>query len=107
VKLKLIIGSLLAGSILTLLYLLNSCYNNVYDLKEDKRQLETQKQDLIKAIERQNKEIEFITVEYEKRLLEYDDLEPRTIYIPADINMTRGNCNDVKNIIDVIRNIDF
>lgn len=95
-----IIGSIAGGVIATLSILLVLCNNTKDGLIQDNSDLEA-------ALKLQNKEIEDQRIDYEKKLKEYETTEPRTVYIPRDVNMTRGNCNDIENLIDGIRGIDF
>jgi hypothetical protein len=73
--------------------------------------LEVEKTALIDGILFQNKEIEKNKVDYETNLQEYINKKPdiNTVYvnryITKEINTTRSNCNDVKNILSNIRNI--
>ena len=106
-KIKIIIASLVAGSFITLLFLLSQCNNKNLELTAEKKELETEKSNLLLSIKKQNEEIEKIVIDYESRLRDYENAKPRTIYVPADVNMTRGNCKDVKNLISGIRNISF
>ena len=95
-----IIGSVTAGIIVTLVILLSFCGSAKDALIKEVSDLES-------SIDIQNQTIEDQRIDYEKRLKVYETAVPRTVYIPADVNMTRGNCDDVENLIDGIRNITF
>ena len=65
------------------------------------------------SITTQNIEIDRLKIDYEAKILEYESREPDIIYktivkrVPVDTNITRGNCEDTKNVIDAISTIDF
>jgi len=73
--------------------------------------LKVEKTALIDGILFQNKEIEKNKIDYEINLQKYINKKPdiNTIYvnryITKEINTTRSDCNDVKNILSNIRNI--
>lgn len=69
--------------------------------------------DLNNSISRQNQEIEDIKIDYEQKLILYKKKNPKVIIKeiiknhPVDIDLTRGSCEDTKNVIDAISSIDF
>jgi len=88
-----IIGSVAVGIVTTLVILLSLCGSA--------------KDTLVKKVSDLEASIEAQRIDYDKRLKTYKNKPPRTVYIPMDVNMTRGNCDDVKNLIDGIRSINF
>ena len=69
--------------------------------------------DMNRSISVQNTKIQSIKVDYEAKILEYKNRKPDVVYktivktAPVDTNITRGNCEDTKNIINAISTIDF
>jgi len=112
----------LFGGITALFVLLGGyCYTSTNNL--EKELLETQKQ-VLKAktqstlykssLDTQSAHIESVREDYEMKIKEYKAFTPevkyRVVYrdVVRDMNLTKeSSCEDVKNIIDGVRAIDF
>ena len=66
---------------------------------------------LNKAIGKQNSAIESIRVDYAAKMTEYNNTKPKIVeiikYKYRDINITRGNCDDVKDFADALSGISI
>ena len=70
----------------------------------------------ISALEFQSQEITELEVDYNSSIIDLEmwrskppDIKYKTVYkyIPQEVNLTRGECNDTKQLIGAIRHIDF
>lgn len=104
---QLAIGIVLATIIATLTFMLDSCNDEKLKLQAIIMGLKADKKSLKQGIKTQNDMIEKLEIDVQKAKEKWEKKPPRTVYIPADVNITRGDCNDTKNIINAIRNIDF
>ena len=90
--------------------------NTIADQKVMMAEYKTTVKDLEDVIDKQNKALKDIEVDYNASLVELDEwknkpaeIRYKTIYekIPAEVNMTRGNCEDTSKFIDALRGINL
>lgn len=84
--------------------------------QRDYADCKTERNGFIAALEFQSQEIMDLAVDYNASMNDLEIWRNKTPevkyekiykYIPQEINLTRGECNDTKQLIDAIRHIDF
>ena len=101
------VSSFLVGVILILSIAINQCKDEKKDIQKSLNESIIKYNNLNQSVLIVNDEIERQRIDYEKKINEYKNRKPKTVFIPSDVNITRGDCTDVKNLIDSIRNINF
>jgi hypothetical protein len=101
-----LIVSILLGIITTEATLLWLCNKDKDALILNKQALSLSNLNLLDSIKDQNIKIENMRIDYEDRIRVYEESIP--FVIPTDgVDIKRSNCEDVSNILNNIRNIDF